>query len=408
MLPDGKKLEYQNKAEEYINKPASLGEDIDIDDYPIPEEDQVGVSSISEVDEGVRESMKDVGMELEEGKSSGTYYQLDNNVLMSEMYGDIEVMPINQAMEKYDLDDYYWNAVNIKDKYTARTELELTKGYFIRVPSGVKESIPVQTCMLLGDERKSQNVHNIIIVEDNAELHVVTGCATTKEIKSALHVGVSEFYIGKDSKLTFNMIHNWGENVHVRPRTGAIIDDGGSLVNNYVLVSPVKSIQSYPTAYCRGKNSKASFQTVLYGKKQSKMDIGSRTILSGKNSSSDMISRSITEDESHLKVRGELIGETEDVRGHLECKGLIFSDDSILHAIPELKAKKSGLDLSHEAAVGKIAEEQIRYLMARGLTEEEATSLIIKGFLSLDIEGLPPNIAETVDNMMEMTLEKAL
>ena len=104
-------------------------------------------------------------------------------------------------------------------------------------------------------------------------------------------------------------------------------------------------------------------------------------------------------------ARGLLVGEEEEIKGHLECKGLIISDDSRLYAVPELDARKANIDLSHEAAVGKIAEDQLIYLMSRGLTEDEAVSLIIKGFLSIDLSGLPPNLAKSVERIMDMTLD---
>jgi hypothetical protein len=171
---------------------------------------------------------------------------------------------------------------------------------------------------------------------------------------------------------------------------------------------PVKSIQSYPTAYCEGKNAKTTFQTIVYGKGSSNLDMGSRVILSGENSAADMISRVIVVDDAKVISRGHLIGAESNVKGHLECRGLILSNDGHILAVPELEAEKTDLELSHEAAVGKIAEDQIQYLMSRGLSEDEASSLIIKGFLSVDISGLPPELAKSVKEMMDMTLENAM
>ena len=358
-----------------------------------------------ELDEEYKSKLESIGIDIEEKSSAGSYLQINNKAVYSKTDSKIEMMPISEALKKYDLDDYYWNLVEIKDKYSARAALELTEGFFIRVPKGVKETIPLQTCLLIGEESSSQNVHNIIIVEEGAELNVITGCATSSHVKSGLHIGISEFYIKKDAKLTYTMIHDWGENVHVRPRTGVHIEENGVFINNYVVLSKVKSIQSYPTVYCAGDNSKATFQTVAYGKGSSKMDMGTRAILSGKGSSADMISRTIVVDDAEIIARGHLVGESENVKGHLECRGLILSDNAHLHAVPELEAKKANLDLSHEAAVGKIAENQLMYLMSRGLTEDEATSLIIKGFLSVDISGLPPKLAKSVEQIMEMTLD---
>ncbi|WP_421077251.1 SufD family Fe-S cluster assembly protein [Methanothermococcus sp. Ax23] len=404
MLSKEKALKIKEIAEKYKDVPAPYGEDINLGEYKI-EKGGISVDSLMELDEEYKSKLESIGIDIEEKSSAGSYLQINNKAVYSKTDSKIEMMPISEALKKYDLDDYYWNLVEIKDKYSARAALELTEGFFIRVPKGVKETIPLQTCLLIGEESSSQNVHNIIIVEEGAELNVITGCATSSHVKSGLHIGVSEFYVKKDAKLTYTMIHDWGENVHVRPRTGVHIEENGVFISNYVVMSPVKSIQSYPTAYCVGDNSKATFQTVAYGKGNSKMDMGSRVVLSGKNSSADMISRTIVVDNAEIIARGHLIGESENVKGHLECRGLILSDNAHLHAVPELDARKTNLDLSHEAAVGKIAENQLMYLMSRGLTEDEATSLIIKGFLSVDISGLPPKLAKSVEQIMEMTLD---
>jgi hypothetical protein len=100
-----------------------------------------------------------------------------------------------------------------------------------------------------------------------------------------------------------------------------------------------------------------------------------------------------------------LAGKTQNVKGHLECHGLVLSDDSLIYAVPELEGASTELELSHEAAVGKIAEEEILYLMSRGLTEEEAASMIVRGFLSMDITGLPPELAAETKRMIDMSLQ---
>ncbi|ABR54396.1 SufBD protein [Methanococcus vannielii SB] len=408
MLSEKKLQQVKELAEKYKDVPAPFGEDIDLSKYPIPRENLKTLDSLSELSDDHKTALSKVGVDVSEKDTLGSYIQINNDPVYTKMYSDIEIMPITETLKKYDIEEYYWNVVEIKDKYSARVADEITEGYFIRAPKGVKKTIPLQTCLLIGTEEVSQNVHNIIVVEEGAELNVITGCTTSPHVKSGLHLGVSEFYLKKDSKLTFTMIHNWGENVHVRPRTGIKMDDNSIFINNYVTMMPVKSIQSYPTAYCEGDNCKATFQTIAYGKGKSKMDMGSRVILSGKNAASDIISRVIVVDDAEIISRGHLIGAEENVKGHLECRGLILSNNAHIHAIPELEAKKTDLELSHEAAVGKIAENQIMYLMSRGLSEDEASSLIIKGFLSVDISGLPPELAKSVKEMMDMTLENAL
>jgi hypothetical protein len=102
-----------------------------------------------------------------------------------------------------------------------------------------------------------------------------------------------------------------------------------------------------------------------------------------------------------IKARGHLTGLKPEIKAHLECNGLILSDEGAIHAIPELESRAMGAEMSHEAAVGKIAEEEIEYLMARGLTEEEATATIVRGFLNVRIEGLPAELQEEVDRAIK-------
>ncbi|HIE33702.1 MAG TPA: SufD family Fe-S cluster assembly protein, partial [Candidatus Altiarchaeales archaeon] len=139
---------------------------------------------------------------------------------------------------------------------------------------------------------------------------------------SGQHIGISEFFIKKDAKLNFTMIHNWNESAKVRPRSAAIIEDNGTFISNYIALKPVKDIQMYPAALCRGKNSKVRFNSILYASQGSLMDIGSRVELSGRGSKGEIVSRAIAKESSKIIARGMLLGDNSPVKGHLECKGI--------------------------------------------------------------------------------------
>ncbi|WP_042703073.1 SufD family Fe-S cluster assembly protein [Methanobrevibacter arboriphilus] len=402
------------KAEKAKNKKAAIGSDIDMEEFiKEDKEEHETVDSIQDVPRKVKDTLLKVGVDTSENERAGSFLQMDqSNIYSSSVSDSIELMNLEIALDKYNwLNKYMWNVVSPDaDKYTAQTALreheEGTKsGYFIRSLPGTKEVFPMQACMFIGDETVMQTAHNIIIAEENSELHVITGCATGEDVSSALHVGVSEFYLKPGAKITFTMVHNWAEQVEVRPRTGIKVDDDATFINNYVLTSPVKTIQSYPTAYCHGKNSKAIFQSIQSGQKDSIIDVGSRVFLNGEGSAAEVISRAVSNDESKIYSRGHLAGTVPGVKGHLECHGLVLSDDSMIYAVPELEASSANLEMSHEAAVGKIDEEEIYYLTSRGLTEEEATSMIVRGFLSMDITGLPPELASETKRMIDMSLE---
>lgn len=404
------KKEMIERAERAKAKKAALGEDIVIDNF-VTGKDHVALNSLNEFPEEYKQILLDAGIEPSEKDRSGSFLQQDRSVVFSRpIHKGLELMSTTDALKGHDwLKDYLWKVVPVDmDKYTADVELDQTHGYFIRSEAGSKVTMPVQSCLFITSDKIGQKVHNIIIAEENSELHIITGCSVSRAVKSALHLGVSEFYVKRGAKITFTMIHNWSRGMEVRPRSAVVIEDDGVFISNYILMTPVKSLQMYPTAYCVGKNARANFQSIVFVPGDTKVDLGSRAVLQGEGSRSEIISRVIATDQAKVIARGEVLGEAANVKGHIECRGLMLSDNAEIDSIPELKATLTDLDLSHEAAVGKIAEEEIQYLMARGLSEDEATSVIIRGFLNVDITGLPDALARETKRMFDMTLEKVM
>ncbi|RAP49606.1 MAG: hypothetical protein BZ136_03135 [Methanosphaera sp. rholeuAM74] len=399
----------KDKAQKAINKKAAIGEDIDLNEYKSVETDlYTEIDTLEDLKKSDKETLTSVGIETEEKGRSASFLQMDQSeIFINNMYPGVEIMGTAQAIEKYDwVKDYLWKAVQVDtDKYTATTEMGPRSGYFIRSQPNTKLDLPIQACMYIGDDEVRQTAHNIVIAEENSEINVITGCSTAKHVDNAAHIGVSEFYLKKGAKITFTMVHNWGKEVDVRPRTGVIMEDDSTYISNYILSNPVRNIQAYPTAYANGNNTKVFFQSILAGKEDSKIDQGSRTVLKGNNSQAEMITRAISEDNSTIITRGDLHGMNHDVKGHLECMGLILSDDSKIYSIPELRGECTDMELSHEAAVGKIAENEIQYLMSRGLTEDEAASMIVRGFLDIDIKGLPEELAKETKKIMELSMD---
>jgi hypothetical protein len=222
-------------------------------------------------------------------------------------------------------------------------------------------------------------------------------------VRRGLHVGVSEIFVKKNAKLTFTMIHNWAQEFDARPRTAVRLEEDATFVSNYICLSPVRSLQMFPAAYCVGEGARARFNSILYVKKDSYLDVGAKIILQGRGSRGEVVSRAIATDTGHAYLPGLLVGKGQDCKGHLECRGLLLSDTASIHAIPRLHAEIKGVELTHEAAVGKIAKEQIEYLMARGLSEEEAEALVIRGFMDVGIFGLPTELSEEIGRMVEAT-----
>jgi Fe-S cluster assembly scaffold protein SufB len=218
-------------------------------------------------------------------------------------------------------------------------------------------------------------------------------------------MGISEIYVRKDAMLNFTMIHQWSENTLVRPRSAAEIGDRATFVSNYVCMRPVRDVQMYPTAFCNGADSTVSFNSILYGHKSSLLDIGSKAVLKGKGSKAEMVSRAIARKGSRMIIRGLIDGDSSDCKGHLECRGLLVDEDALLQSIPELVARRKGVEITHEAAVGKISEREIAYLMTRKLSRDQAVSLIIRGFMDVGILGLPEALNAEIKGIIDASTE---
>ncbi len=398
-----------DKASQAKEKKAALGPDINLNNYSSETIQHSIVDDLTMLSDSDRGRMILAGVDANEKDRSGTYIQKDTEAIFSRSTQEgLEVIPIKDALKKYEwVREYYGKLVSVDtDKYTARAHTDLHNGYVIRALPGSKVVYPVQACLYLEKEGLSQNVHNIIIAEEGSELHIITGCTTAAHLKSGLHVGISEFFVKKNAKLSFTMIHHWAEEMMVRPRSVGIVEEGGLFLNNYICMKPVKSLQMYPTTYLKGKGAVARFYSLIVGSPGSEIDVGSRFYLQADGTRAEILSRAITNG-GNITARGDLVGEVPGVRGHLECRGLLLNG-GIMHAIPELTGKVDGVEMSHEAAVGKIAQEEIYYLMSRGLTEDEATATIVRGFLSVDIPGLPAQLKAEIDRAVELSQQDVM
>jgi Fe-S cluster assembly scaffold protein SufB len=392
----------KEKALGAAEKKALYGPDLDLSSFKGKAEKHVYKESLAGVSEEEKQGMAEAGMILTGEKRTGSYIQMDHSpVHCSVREEGVEILPTMEALKKYDgLPDYWWKAVDVgADKYTARAELDFHNGYFIQAGKGVKSLFPVQACLYLSEEGISQNVHNIVIVEEDAELHIITGCTTAPHLERALHIGVSEFYVKRGATLTFTMIHNWGEEVAVRPRTAVWVDEGGTYLSNYVCMKPARSLQMAPSVRLMGGGAVTRLNTILVARKGSEMDVGGSVHLEATGTRAEIISRTISTG-GNIIARGLLVGYQPGVKAHLECNGLMLAESGNIRAIPELDGRVAGVEMSHEAAVGRISQEEIEYLMARGISEAEATALIVRGFLNIEMEGLPAELKQEIDRVI--------
>jgi uncharacterized protein len=368
-------------------------------------------NELMKVPHKILEETYEAGMEANEKDRSGTLYHVDQATIYSKVNeffeGKIELMDTKAALQKYQwLSDYMWKLVDKeKDEYTRRVAEDWSGGYFMRIMPSAEITFPLQSCLLITRKNLEQRVHNIIIAEEGSKANIITSCVQHSSVSKASHLGVSEIYVKKGATLNFTMVHQWSENTLVRPRTATEIGDSARFISNYVCMHAVRDVQMYPAAFCNGANSTVSFNNILYGKTNSLLDIGSKAVLTGKGSKAEMISRAIAREGSKMIIRGLIEGGSADCRGHLECRGLLIDEEAFLQSIPELIAKKKGVEITHEAAVGKISEREITYLMTRKLSRDQAVSLIIRGFMDVSILGLPEALNAEIKRIVDASAE---
>lgn len=395
-----------NEIKKALDKKAAFGPDIDLTKFKEGTNKPEQIEELGNVSGDLKNRMENVGIVDDDRARAGTIIFIDNGMshCTNKTEEGLEIMSTRDALSKYDwLKEYSWKAVDpTKDKYTAKTYLEDSDGYFIYVKKGHHIKNPVQTCMLLNKNKNVQNLHNIIIIDEAASLEIITGCTTSGHANESLHIGVSEIFIKDNASLSFSMIHNWGKETSVRPRTVCIMGKNAKYVNNYVILNPVGTLQSFPVTYLNGEGGSCKYNTICISGKGSDIDTGGSCYLNAPGTSAEIMSRSITRG-GKMCARGKLVGNSPGVKAHLECRSIVLEDGGVTLAIPELETTVADVEMTHEAAVGKIAREQIEYLMSRGLSEDDAVSMIVRGFLVSGINGLPDNLKKEIDN----TIEKA-
>lgn len=361
---------------------------------------------MNQLDDTIKKELKKVAFD-EKQERSATFLAKDWDVLdANSAIEGLEILPIQTALDKYEwIKDLIFTLVE-KDKDSYVKEVASSNvmlGYFIRIKAGVKITLPVYTCYMINSDKFTQCTHNIIIAEENSELHLISGCTANAHITSGRHLGVTEYFIKEGATVTSTMIHSWGKEVEVYPRSAAHVGKNAKFISNYVAMSSVKKLQMNPVAILED-SALGEFYSVIYAPEDSYFDVGSTVILKGDEASSEVISR-VVSNGGEVTTRGNIIGRHPNGRGVMSCNGLLLSEKGYIHAIPELLGEDPRLELSHEASVGMISKDELAYLMASGIEEEKAKSLIIEGFLDLKIPSLPEYLQQQINEIIKETKE---
>ncbi len=339
-----------------------------------------------------------VGVLLEDERRSATMVVRDLNTvhMEAERSSKFEMLPLSLALERYDWlrEQYFFKALSADfDEVSAECAAqEKPLGFFIHVEKGAAVTLPCQAAMYLASENLTQAIHNIVLLEEESQLQLITGCVSKHSVHKGRHLSVEEYYVGKNAKFVSTMIHSWGAGVLVEPRAGVIVEENGRYESNYIALRSAQRIDSDPQIYLNGKGASAKSLTVVLGASGSVVDTAGNVYLNAEDTSAELLHRGVCT--GGIMHQGGLLIGNAPCKAHVDCAGMLLdqSGQGYVESIPGLRSHHPDARMSHEASIGKIAPEQVEYLMSRGMDEQEAISMLIRGFLLADIEGLGPEL----------------
>ena len=376
-----------------INNP-NWGPDIsevNIDDivtYIKPKSDMKG--KWDDLPDDIRKTFTDLGIPQAEIDSlSGVGAQYDSEVV----YHNIKDYLLEQGVVYTDMDtavreypeivqEYFMNAIPPNDhKYAALHYAVWSGGSFVYVPKGVKVDIPLQSYFRLNAPGAGQFEHTLIVVEEGAYCHFIEGCSAPKYNVVNIHAGAVELFIKKDATLRYSTIENWSRNMYNLNTKRAIVHQNAKI--EWVSGSFGSKVSMlYPTSYLLEEGAKSEFTGISFAGKGQNLDTGAKIIHAAPNTSSTTSSKSISKSGGIATYRG-MVKFTKNSAGSkatVECESLMLDHESISDTIPAIVIDNNDIDLGHEAKIGRIDDTKIFYLMSRGISEEEAKAMLVRGF----------------------------
>ncbi len=353
---------------------------------------------------GVLESEKHLG---------GMGVQYESEVIYHNMLEELEkkhviFTSIEQAMREHKdiVEKYFGKIVNMNEnKFAALNSAVFSGGSFIYVPPNTTLDRPLQSYFRINSKNMGQFERTLIIVDDNSSLHYVEGCTAPTYSESSLHAAVVEIYVGKNSKCRYSTIQNWATNVYNLVTKRALVSDNGVMewIDGNI---GSKITMKYPCCVLKGDNSSGVCITIGVAKSGQIQDTGARMIHLGKNTKSNIISKSIAQNGGNATYRGKVDIKKRALSSEamVKCDTLILDDISKSDTIPVNTCSNVSSNIEHEATVSKINEDTLFYLMSRGLSEEEATELIVLGFLDRFREELPMEYAVELNQLIKRNL----
>lgn len=363
----------------------------------------------------IRDTFDRLGIpEAEKQSLAGVGAQYDSEVVYHSVHKELEEQgviytDIETAIVKYGdmIKEYFMTLITVNDhKFAALHGAVWSGGSFIYVPKGVKVKMPLQSYFRLNAPEAGQFEHTLIIVDEGADLHFIEGCSAPKYQKNALHAGAVELFVRKGARLRYSTIENWSRNMYNLNTKRALVEEDG--VIEWVSGSFGSRVSMlYPMSILKGDRSRCEFTGVTFAAAGQYLDTGCKIIHQGKNTSSTVHSKSISKNGGTAFYRGllKVLPEATGTRSTVECESLMLDNESTSDTIPIIDINNDSVDIGHEAKIGRISDEAIFYLMSRGISEDEAKAMIVRGFVEPISKELPLEYAVELNKLIELELE---
>ena len=306
--------------------------------------------------------------------------------------------------------EYFSKCVPLSDhKFVALHYAVFSGGSFVYVPKGVQLEMPLQSYFRLNSPESGQFEHTLIIVDEGASLHFIEGCSAPKYNKVNLHAGCVELFVKENASLRYSTIENWSRNMLNLNTKKAIVEKNAKM--EWISGSFGSKISMlYPMSILKGDNAKTEYTGISFAGAGQNLDTGFKVVHVGKNTSSLINSRSISKNGGIATYRSlvSILPNATNSKCSVTCDGLMLDDLSRSDTVPVNNVENGQVEFSHEAKVGKISEKAIFYLMSRGLSEDDAKALIVRGFANPVSKELPIEYAVEMNRLINLELEGSI
>ena len=361
----------------------------------------------------VVDELDSVGVLESEKHFGGMGVQYESEVIYHNMIDELEkkhviFTSIDDAIKRYPdlVKKYFGKIVSFtENKFAALNAAVFSGGSFIYVPKNTVLDRPLQSYFRINSKNMGQFERTLIIVDDNSSLHYVEGCTAPSYSESSLHAAIVEIYVGKNAKCRYSTVQNWATNVYNLVTKRAVVDDNGVMewIDGNI---GSKVTMKYPCCVLKGDNSRGTCITISVAKSNQEQDSGARMIHIGKNTKSNIVSKSIAGSGGNATYRGKVDIKKSAINSEamVKCDSLILDDKSMSDTIPLNAVGNLSSNIEHEATVSKISDDVLFYLMSRGIPEERATELIVLGFIDEFKEELPMEYAVELNQLIKRNL----